>query len=68
MWNVAQATESEDGVDDISLWPSSCSAVCSCLFLSKFLMHVISVCEANSGPHNVGRYFTTELYILPTLC
>lgn len=71
--NVAQATESEGGVDDISLWLSSCSAVCSSLFLSKLFLHFISVrimwCwEANSGPHNVGRYFTNELYILPTLC
>lgn len=68
--NVAEATESEGGVDGISSWLCSCSAVCSSLPVQALdaLYFCMWCWEANSRPHNVGRYFTTELYILPTLC
>lgn len=57
--NVAQATESEGGVDDISLWLSSCSAVCSSLFLSKLLMHFISVCGAGKQTRGLTMWAGT---------
>lgn len=49
MWNVAQATESENGVDSINSWPNSCSPLCTFPFLIK--CYFCTWCwGANSGP------------------
>lgn len=56
---VAQATESEDGVDGISLWPCSYSPACSSSFLSKHLMSFISECGAGKQTQGLIRWAHT---------